>query len=246
MSGFIKNDMMELHRVKYFQIQMMKERGYIISTEEEAIISGKLEETGGIFENYYTNIAMSYQVPFRTAISNVYIHSTRPSDVVRVIYPEPSTGASIVTDDTKKIIQNLRETPQYMHIIIITKKKFHDKCKALKDLTLYRIEHFLYEELLLNPITHVLNNYDDKNLHPFTLYSGDETIPLGNVSEFSIKSFDDPVVKFLGAVVGDVIKIKCYNNEISTTDIFYKLDLVTAESINRFDKPGYYSEDEPQ
>ncbi len=208
----------ELFRVKVNQIRMMKDRGY--STEsEDPIMTYRVSD----FINVYRSFAEETKISFKESLRRTYMRDNDQTSVL-VYYPETPRDAKGVKklgmDQMKSIIEMMTGS-NIIHIILITETQLTpDAAGAFKEMPLYRMEHFLYEEMTYNPTDHFLTP-KHKLLSDVEAsdYLGRNQIKIANLPSMSV---DDRIARYYGALPGEIFEIDRQNLSIDTLVDTYK------------------------
>lgn len=213
-------NVLKYYKVKYYQLVMMRKRGYILSEYERLILDSSPEESLHYFLKFYLERARASKVVLESILNATYGHSKYPKNTVRVLYIETSPDeAHIKKDKSDQVLSTIQNDPVNSHFILISAVKFTPASfKDLSELstgiiatsdneiTRYWLEFFLHDELLLDPTVHEL-------LQPtFELLSVAESKAFlsrikQDASRLMTHRIDDPAVKFLGGRVGQIVRL---------------------------------------
>jgi hypothetical protein len=224
------------YRIKYYQISMMKKRGFELSDVEERIISGPLESTASyeLFKAKY--LPTEKNLYLQDTISSIYEHKDKDSrKTTKVLYVRETdeSKANILTDTTTEVIENINDAG-VTNVILIVRVPFRStNLNDLKSLVSFNIQIFLHQELFFDPTEHELQP-------KFELMSiSDSKKFLGaNPDNKNVKAmcFDDPVVKFLGGVFDQIMIVKRVLNCIAQTQRAMEYKIITKTSITEYTK----------
>jgi DNA-directed RNA polymerase subunit H (RpoH/RPB5) len=208
----------DLLKIKYESLILLKDRGYVIPSDESAILNGKIKQQE--FKNLYTKIQndtthplYDYFInnPLRVAMSNVYY---KDGSKCLVYFAdsysfEKKIAESSVANFCKLIIsQNVDEA------IIVSAAPESNTVDSIctdfirrKDGETYGvfIQFFKDEELKFNPMTHVM-------VPKHKLLNKKEIDELEKIDKINLKNLPkisafDPICKRLGAKDKDVVEI---------------------------------------
>nr|WIL04580.1 DNA-directed RNA polymerase subunit [Cedratvirus duvanny] len=209
-----------LYRVKRTELEMMQTRGYDVSAVR-ALLKYKPDE----FVKYYSAQMQKTGKNIYDLLSSLYVNPQ--GEYIYVFYsPEKdkATGKSIVTEVLNDI-NELRKTYNVHHAVIISAKGLSPEANSLMGrLPLYYIQSFTYSSLLWNITRHVL-------VDPHTLMTDKEVEEFLkenryiSLDKMPIIKDTDAIAKFLGAVPGQVIKIRRRITEypsMSNVGLFYR------------------------
>jgi DNA-directed RNA polymerase subunit H (RpoH/RPB5) len=187
---------------------MMKKRGYTILPNEKSIIETPVTESIFNFDQMYRKQASDRKIAIEALLGGMYTHSKNPKDTVRIIYIETDANEiQIKKEKTDEIVNAISANISNTHIILVSRVKFRPQnYTSLLDLKSYWIEHFVYEELLYDPTDHKvlqprieLQSFEKSN--QFLKNLGKDAVNLQKIC------IDDPVIKFLGGRIGQIIAI---------------------------------------
>lgn len=196
--------MNQLFTAKKIQIEMLKDRGYEIPDKE------LIEED----KNYIKK--------FKKLTLNQSYHSDNDLYVYYIDEEEK------LVDNMKKFVKIMKN---YSHGIIIgnendIKKLLSKSYKEYFDkLILKTIQVFTYDELQYNISQHILNGVYEKVAKSSVIPS------IAHADEMSILLISDPIVKYYGYGVGDVIKITEDNDTNMINDKSISYCIVVNESM---------------
>lgn len=212
------------HKIKFHQILMMKKRGYVLSDVERRIIEGNIDESMMLFDDYYVKPAQSRGVPIENLLDTVYRDSKGNS--ISVIYVEVDPGEKQVKKAVFDALATciLADTFNRNVLFISRVKWTTEGYKQFAGYPIFNIEYMLYRELIYNPIAHEFQP-------SFRLLTDDERKivvgKLGKQGSSVLHRFatDDPVVKYLGAKPGQIIKILRKADHIAGVDemMYYRI-----------------------
>ncbi|SPN78943.1 RNA polymerase II RPB5 subunit [Cedratvirus Zaza IHUMI] len=209
-----------LYRVKRTELEMMQTRGYDISSVR-SLLKYTLED----FTKYYTSQMQKTGKNIYDLFSSLYVNPQ--GQYIYVFYSpekEKATGKAIVTEVLNDI-NELRKTYNVHHAIIISAKGLSPEANSLMGrLPLYYVQSFTYSSLLWNVTKHVL-------VDPHTLMTDKEKEEFlqknryVSLDKMPIIKDTDAMAKFLGAVPGQVIRIRRRITEypsMSNVGLFYR------------------------
>ena len=225
------------YRVKYNQINMMKKRGFFIPKDEEIIVSSEfnsLESYTYFKSKYVPTDGISF---IQDKLSSIYDYKNKnDKTTTRVLFvrEEDETKDEILTDTTNMIKALINREPDIKNIILITRVKFRSaNLTDLTNLVSYNIQVFLHSELFHDPTQHklqpefeILSISDSKK---FLQQSPD-------TKNIKLLCFDDPVIKFLGGVFNQVVRVKRTLSYISQVEYSIEYRLISKQSIFEFIK----------
>lgn len=221
-----------LFKVKVNQIEMLKKRGFDVSPEESLPIfnlrgflqyyTAKIAETG---QTIYQLLTRLYENPLGEM---VYVYYSPVTD--------KSTGKSTVLELINEVNGLRREYNNSLNKAIIISRKglSPDASNQLKNMPLYLVQSFIYSELTWNITKHILTD-------PHLLLTDEDTRALLAENPFlSLEKMpfildSDPMAKYLGAVPGQVIKIKrrvIFYPAMVDVAVVYRLVKSEAEAEN--------------
>ncbi len=229
-------------------VKMMYNRKYDVS-KDAAFLGDTLNIIN--FQSIFKSYAKSVNITFKRALDRIYYRklptSALTEPIINLVALEPiliyfaetpkknaQIGLAIINEVITRIKylekSKLAKAP-IRHIIIIGEKNATpDVYKGMVNLPSYRFEYFTYEQLAYNPLEHsfvpphrILSEEERK-----TLTKNNPTL---NINELPTISYEDPVVRFIGAIPGNVIEIIRTNPDDSLVrkSIAYRLvtDLIS-------------------
>lgn len=224
------------YRVKYYQIIMMDKRHYIIPDMERQMINHPYnsKESKQIFIDKYVPKDNAFFI--KSKLDYEYKHSME-NKTCKVIYVQEilnnqidESKDSILAESTNVLIATIDKNVDVTDIILISRVKFSsDSLKKIHDIRTHNIQIFLHKELFYDPTNH-------------TLVPTMEIIPLDESRNFlkkpdnlNIKKicFDDPIIKFLGGIPGQLVKVTRKLPYISNVEISQEYRLITKLSIQQ-------------
>jgi len=214
------------HKIKFYQILMVKKRGFIISDLEKRIIEGNIDESVILFDDYYVKPAQSRGVPIESLLDTVYRDVKGNS--ISVIYVEVDPGEKQVKKAVFDVLATriLADTIN-RNVLFISRVKFTTEgYKQFAGYPILNVDYMLYRELIYNPTAHEFQPR-------FRLLSDDERKivvgKLGKQGSSVLHRFaaDDPIVKYLGAKPGQILKIVRKADHIAGVDEMMGYRIVT-------------------
>lgn len=191
--------MLKLVRVKYNQLLMMRDRGYVIDHDPYInLLTYQFSELGKILENFEKK-----RDELRKLFTQEYRHKGTERKCLVYYWTEPGNSVS------KSVISDLAEmvvTTKINDAIIITDKKLSPPANAqLGELNNF-ISHFLEKELVYNPLNAAI-------VPPHRLLTEKEAAQVFENSTVSKTNLPlirttDPVIKWLDGQPGQVVEIK--------------------------------------
>lgn len=211
---------------------MMKKRGFTLSPTEQRIID---EDNYELYKSKY--ISSDGSSFLQENLSGVYYHSSvdqRKTTKVIFVRESDESKDQILTDTTNEILAIIDRDPTIKNIILIVRVKFRSaNLSDLKSLPSYNIQIFLHQELFYDPTVHLLQP-------KMELLSIDESKKFlsQNPDNRNIKGicFDDPVIKFLGGVFDQIIRVERQLIYVAQVQKSMEYRMVTRTSINEYFK----------
>lgn len=207
--GDPNNILERLYRIKVNQIHMIRDRQYIIGDDESNL-------SYDTFYNTYFSNGMDY-----SNLNRCYRHQSNVNDMICVYYIPRSTkslSGAIGTEWMEPIFQQIYvliqgENP-IRHYIFIIETSFTPKVREEINtkFPFVRIEVFMFDEMLFNPTSHYL-------VPRHELLTSDEVQELSShvdLNKIPWISIEDPIVKYYGYKVGDIIRIHRMNLVLDT------------------------------
>jgi DNA-directed RNA polymerase I, II, and III subunit RPABC1 len=197
-----------LYKVKKTQIEMLRDRGFIIDKEELDILNMTTQE----FVNYNKSRSnpKDPNKTFKRVLSRQYYKPT--GEYIYVFYPETAEDSQTLQMDQVRqlfhiVLEKNGESDEINHIIIISEYVLTGDLKSIIDgLPSINIETFIYLELSFNVTKH---SYVPKH----SLLTKNEKIeflrknPNAQLPKLPIISMRDPVARYFGGQPGDIMKI---------------------------------------
>lgn len=224
------------HKIKYHQILMMKKRGYIINEIESNILDKNIDESMSIFDYYYVQEAKRRNILIESLLDNVYKKSNGES--LSVIYVKSDLKDTQIKKETfTALAQRILADTINRNILFISRVKWTSEgYKQMYGYPIFNIQFMLHRELIYDPTAHIfqpkfklLNNDERKFLIKILAAQG--------VDVLHRICADDPVVKFLGAEPGQIIKIVRGMDYISEVDETLNYRIVVNSFIFEDKKP---------
>lgn len=190
--------MEKLFQIKKNQIEMLRDRGYDVSQELPI-----LDMTEAIFRQIYTDYTTTKHVLIRDALRQIY-QSPKGSSVL-VYYLESQDGKKIGIELANIFLTYLKAS-NVLHVILITDTSLNSTVQdEFKNLPLYRIEHFLENEMMYNPTKHFL-------VPRHELMTEDEAKNFYSVNKFKPTQLPnmfvtDRIARYYGAIKGQTFRI---------------------------------------
>ena len=197
------------YRVKYNQIIMMKKRGFLIPKDEEIIINSELNSADS-YSYFKSRYIPTDGVSFiQDKLSSIYDHKNPTNSTkTRVLFvrEEDESKEEILTETTNVIKALINREPDIKNIILVTRARFRSaNLTDLTSLVSYNIQVFLHSELFYDPTQHKLQP-------EFEILSIPESKKFlaqsPDTKNIKLLCYDDPVIKFLGGVFNQVVKVK--------------------------------------
>jgi DNA-directed RNA polymerase subunit H len=206
----------EMLKVKYESLKMLESRGYAIAGLDQSVLQNQVSERDfvGKYTQYKSspvhplyNSLFKNSLQFRTYLSNVY-YRDRSSCLVYFAEYEETKLKKISNDQISEFCKLIIETGVDEAILVSNVQPsiqayslFTEICKAKNSVF---IQFFSDEELLFNPLDHVLTPkhriISEKEKRELI----EEGITLEKIPKISVL---DPVAKRLGVRTDDVIEI---------------------------------------
>jgi DNA-directed RNA polymerase I, II, and III subunit RPABC1 len=194
--------MSRLFRVKKTQIRMLEDRGYDVSGEAR-LLTDKINQ----FINIYDQKSREEETGFVPSLSNLYDRKDG-ADPVYVFYPSITPGSKLLSKaHLEPLYQLMKPNTQIRHFIIISEIPLSSGSRKslMEDLPRRRSEHFLYSEMTFLVPEHMF-------VPPHYLLTQDERNRFlqeerTNFSELPTISVMDPMARYLGSEVGDIIRV---------------------------------------
>lgn len=196
-----------LFTVKKNQVQMLMDRGFNVG-DEEYMLNYTLDQ----FIDSYAAEADRSGATIKSLLGKFY---EKEDDHVSVIYLEtPIDKAQVGKAQIVTVMEGIQETG-ITHIMLISAVNLTpDSRKIFDKIPSYRVETFLYEDLMYNPTKHFL-------VPQHRIMAPDEVAQLKiELNKSPLISMYDPIARYYGAVHGDVMEI-------------LRLDLTGIGMVNR-------------
>lgn len=210
MNNFEGSYVQLIKKIKLNQISMMINRGYDVKNEYDKYKNITLTQMYDIINVQDNNILGN--------LSNIYTHTTKRS-YVAVLYLDTEYTKPDKSGKINKYINDwlnlFRSNPIYSHpltgitdIMFITQNNIDNKLKTILIETLAsynNVQYFIHKEFYVNIINNVyvpnhefLNRKDARNF-----------LKRNNLSITQLPKicYDDPIVKYYGAKIGQIVKI---------------------------------------
>ena len=197
--------MQRLFDIKKTQLQMVRDRGYDISPEEEVILTIDVYN----FANYITGLAVANpRATARSLLSRSYM-ATLPDGSTRsmLVYyggksdPQKQVSAEVVRDFIG-LVQRYRINEA---ILIVDAALSSTGEKELSALTLTKWQVFFDSDLTYNPTRHV-DTPRHELLSPEDAQTKLRELRV-DLSKLLILKVSDPVVKYYGWTAGNLIRV---------------------------------------
>jgi DNA-directed RNA polymerase subunit H len=223
-----------LLQIKQESLKLLKERGYVIPAEEAPILTGDISESE--FKNLYLSLQNDSSHPLysyftrrnhiRCFMSNIY-YKKDESCLVFFAYPEENKSKKISNDQVAEFCRAIIETKVNAAIMVCnvpssssTESICSNVSKSNKSIF---IQYFMDEELMYNPIDHVL-------VPKHRLLSEAEIRELVEVDKIGLNKIPkistlDPVCKRMAAKQGDVVEVTrkvMIENQLIDEEISYR------------------------
>jgi len=206
----IKKKMQRLFDIKKTQLELVQDRGYVVSPQEMAIFTMTLEE----FTNYVNTMVVSQKKSARTVLSKSYDMVNDNGEVIRKmeVFYAGKEKKYISSETVNEFIKRL--TPKvYEAILIVNAPLSAPSSKELSAVHLTRWQIFNDSDLSYNPIRHV-----DTPRHE--LLSPEETQAKlkemrVDMSKLLIIKVNDPVIRYYGWPVGGLVRVHRDDRAIS-------------------------------
>lgn len=227
---FIRCGIFSLYNIKRTQIEMLRDRGYVIPKSEQKILNMTEKQfdkyhkklTEGTITNEWTPYLDEMILPDnvkyteRTVLGNTYVNENNNKKCI-VIYIDQEGGLQVVksiTDAILVMIEGINTGIKYDEAILITHMPF-SVCSRSSINDLKYTKHWIFNdyELRINVTKHVY-------VPEHRLATEVETREFKRMFKHpELISIQDPIVKYYGWSVGDVVVIK---RDISSIDSMVK------------------------
>jgi DNA-directed RNA polymerase I, II, and III subunit RPABC1 len=193
-----------LFLVKKNQTQLLLDRGYSVPD------SDIVKMTSSDFKK-----KMSIPSPTETVFSRITVVATRtePLDRILVWYVANQDG-EVTVDDLREFLTYIHDDatsqPQYRHCMIISNHKLGSRVsQQIQQLSKLHIEHFMYDELIMNPLNYFLTP-------KYTKLTSEDATNLFTKHKIQANQmplmFDsDKVARWYGWTHGDVVFVENYS-----------------------------------
>ena len=206
--------MEKLFDIKKTQLQMMIDRGFVVSPDEQRILNMSINE----FADYATNLTVQAKRSLRSALTRVYDGPLNqngiPSKRAIVYYAAKDQQKKQVSADIVRDFINLINYYKCTDAILIVDAPLSSTANnSLQELRLVRTQVFFDDQLTYNPTLHV-----DTPRH--VLLSPEETRTKlqemkVELSKLPLISEKDPVVRYYGWQAGGLVCIYRDDRSIS-------------------------------
>lgn len=221
-----------LFSVKKNQVQMIQDRGYDVG-DEYNLLDYNLES----FIDLYEGIATDNQTTIKDVLGNTYYKDSseagRSPSPLKVIYLEtPTDRNQIGKAQVSSIIEGLEQAREKItHVIFIGAVGLsQDARKLFIKIPSYRIETFLYEDLMYNPTKHYL-------VPQHRILSPEEVRELKlQPSKCPLISVFDPIARYYGAIPGmmmEISRIDLTGIGMVSRSLFYRLVVNRPLTLNK-------------
>lgn len=206
--------MQRLFDIKKTQLEMVKDRGYLISPEEASILDMNLDQ----FMMYVNSLSSQLKRSVRSSLSRSYDAKDSQGKVIAtmLVYyggktsPQQKQVSADIVREFIQLVQKYSVTEAVLIVDAPISSKGNEELSALK---LTRWQVFFDHELTYNPTRHV-----DTPLH--------ELIPpkeaqaklrelKADISKLLIIKVTDPVVRYYGWQTGNLIRVHRNDRSIS-------------------------------
>ncbi len=220
--------MIDLYKVKFQQIKMMKRQKFDTTEEEDLIFFREFNKKGMIekFMAHYTNISKHSNSTISEAFSKIYINSVGMQKYCYYIPRSDSSTGHVLVHQIRKMFNTIGKIKNI--IIIAPGKLGSDSNTALRDFPSYAFTSFMHEELLYDPFDNILVPdhiiLDDKETREFLSKCKLQLSSLPIIWEM------DPPAKRLAARHGQIIKIirKIYDPDALVKETVTYRRVITA------------------
>lgn len=212
--------------IKRNQIQMMKDRGYDVTSEE-----GILSTTEEIFTNHYNNVSIQYSLPFRSLMTSVY-QKPNSSETTVVYYAIPLGRTDQLNQETiAKFIEFVR-AGKHSTAILITKVPLMSKPKtSIKSIDEFKIQVFMDIELMFNVTKHkIVPRHEILPLEQEAPKM--KELSVIKKSQFPYISVNDPVIKYYGWEIDRIVVIErntIFLDTIARRKLFYRVIIPSSD-----------------
>lgn len=206
--------MQRLFDIKKTQLQMVADRGYLISPEESPILTMTLEE----FMLYVNGLTGQLKRSVRSTLSRSYEARDNEGKVTRtmLVYYGGKTNPQqkqVSADIVREFIQLVQRYAVTEAVLIVDAPLSSTGNEELSALTLVRWQVFFDSELTYNATRHV-------DTPPHELLSPEETVRKlrelkVDISKVLIMKLSDPVARYYGWPSGSLIRVHRDDRAIS-------------------------------
>jgi DNA-directed RNA polymerase subunit H (RpoH/RPB5) len=243
----ILNELKQLFKVIRTQIEMVRDRKYIIPSEDLNVI----KMTPNDFANtYYTKLYLNTNV--HSYFSKIYAHTDPNKLSLYVFYENPlldegkDVGKKNIKNFAEIVNQKQIEEKRVYDIIFISKRKINPSATAeFEQIPAYK-NAFTYKQLNYNPTKHTSNS-------KFEILTPTEKLEfLRNnriVDETKLPSIyhNDRMCLYYGTKVGNIIRLtrkNIYHNSLLNESIYYRLVVKNNKSTKKKEYSNTESRDE--
>lgn len=204
--NLINSEISTLFKIKTTQLKMLRTRGYDISREAH-ILTWNVHT----FAKIYVEFAKSQNITARSSLTQIYDGNNK-LNLPRccVYYADVSSKTTFGKDDFRNFIEFLDNYRIKNGILVTSKQLSADAKKHKKKLLAYSIQVFLDNEISIDPTEHYL-------VPKHKIVSEEEKKILEvtnkdfNIADLILISPSDPIIKFIGAKKGQIVKIDRVN-----------------------------------
>jgi DNA-directed RNA polymerase subunit H (RpoH/RPB5) len=213
--------LLKAYLAKKTQMEMMKFRNYQLPAKEEKVLELLEKEPISSIKRIFEE---NYGILSSNKFDNKYTDKEDPKRTALVFYS--FEDLENFPQKSKKVLKIFLELILNYHpqeAILVTYGDLNKNSKEnFKEIALDKfIQHFTLEQLQLNPFKH-LNTPKMWKLSP---EEAKEKYKAFHLADNQTKNFlsirsDDPVVKFAGWKIGDLIRIERFNYQFQTIELF--------------------------
>jgi len=207
----------ELLNIKYESLILLKERGYIIPSEEASIIEQKIKIRD--FKNKYIQIQNDTSNPYyeyfnnyqlRVSMSNIYYKNGKKC---LVYFAESDKSEKKISDSSVSKFCQMIINFDVNEAIIVSASPMSNSIESLcfdirkkeSDTSGVFIQFFEDKELKYNPMIHdLVPKHRILNKNEVDFLKNEDKIEINKMPQIS---GNDPICKRLGAIAGDVIEV---------------------------------------
>lgn len=199
-----------LFTVKKNQIKMLHDRGFDVSNEQ-GIFNLTVEQ----FRDFYTEYwKANHYDSFTLSLGGPYTKNDKGLEPIYVYYLYTLKDTNSVSNkQILKAIDDVRRAG-FTHIIFISEQPLsHESAEIVRKKNELRCEHFVYQDLSHNKPEYFLTPK-----HIVLSKSEKEKLLSGPIKmeELPEMCYDDPMARYYGMSVGDVVKIERRNLVVDT------------------------------